>query len=386
MSSIKYIIVFFLLWRVFLFTPLYVGDKILQYRDNYAYTNIWKFTKPYQPVNSPLLYPHANFDGVHYLSIAGDGYINNGRFFPLYPLFIRFVSYFFGLGKTFAAPQFFSALIISNVLFLLSLIVFYKLVRLDFSDSVAKRTILYLLVFPTSFFLGSIYAESLFLLLTFLSFYNGRKGKWLWASFFGALLTATRIVGIAILPALCIELLIQNKRKPLKSILAQGYSLVLIPLGIVSFALFNYHKWGNLFRFVLDQGELSNGRSVNHLVFPLQTVVRYFKIFTTISPTQFEWWIALLELGTFFFVSILLYVGWKKGLRLSYLVFGLIAFLIPVLSGTFSGLPRYALLVFPIFITLGFIKSPVVKAISIAVSIILLFVLFILFSKGYYIA
>lgn len=366
-----YVIIF----RILLFIPLLAAFFFLPYRDGYEYTNIWKFTKPYTPVSHFLLYPWANFDGVHYLSIASDGYRDNERFFPLYPLLIRALSFF---DSPFGPVQFFVAFFLSNVSFLLALFVFYKLLRLDYSDHIAKRTILFLLVFPTSFFFASLYAESLFLLLLLLCFSLAREKRWLLASLCGMLLSATRIVGILILPALAYELIKNEKRR------LRGLWLLLTPLGLIAYTIYNAWAFGNPLQFLANQQEVANSRTL--LVFPVQTLVRYGKILSTVPTNQFEWWIALLEVTTFVFVGYLLYAAWRRGVRFSYVVFTAFSFLIPVFSGTFSGLPRYVAVLFPIFITLAITKNKVPKFFYAAISIVLLFLLLLFFSKGYYVA
>lgn len=357
----KFILISFLIWRILLFIPLFASEQFLPYRTGYEYT------KP--PVSSFLLYPWANFDGVHYLSIAGQGYQNNERFFPLYPLLIKALS--------FAGP-FFIAFTIANIAFLASLFVMYKLIRLDYSNKIASSTILFVLIFPTSFFFASLYSESLFLALSLLSFLAARKRKWFLVGVLGMLTSATRIVGILLLPALLYEFF-KNEKDRRKII-----SLFAAPLGILGYAIFNFLNFGNPLQFLTNQQEVANSREL--FVFPLQTMVRYLKIVTTLPLVQFEWWIALLEISTFILVTILFVVAWKKKIRLTYLIFAALCFLLPVWSGTFSGLPRYSIILFPIFIALVLIKNRVVKNLYIVVSPILLFLLLMFFSKGYFIA
>ena len=383
MRKITPVIVFFFIWRVLLFLPLSIGEMVLPYRSGYDYTNIWKFIHEYQPVSNVLLFPWANFDGVYYLSIAGSGYTkDNAGFLPLFPLFIHLVSSFFGVTKTFGAVQFFIAFFIANICFFLSLIFFYKLVRLDYSNKIAIMSIIFFLVFPTSFFFGSIYSESLFLLLSLLSFYFARKKQWILASIFGMLLGITRVVGISIFPALLYEFFQQEKT--IKNV--RALPLLIIPAGIANYAFFNLSQWGDAFRFLHVHGTLGNSRSIDSVVLFPQTIFRYGKIFTTVSTSQYEWWIAFLEIVTFFVVSFLLYIGWKKGIRFSYILFAVLCFLIPVSSGTFTGLPRYVVILFPIFITLALLEKKIVQAFYIIISIILLFILLLFFSRGYYVA
>ena len=42
-----------------------------------------------------------------------------------------------------------------------------------------------------------------------------------------------------------------------------------------------------------------------------------------------------------------------KNTRLSYAIFGFLSFLAPTLTGTFSSMPRYILVMFPVFIMIG---------------------------------
>lgn len=109
----------FLTWRILLFIPMILGNILLPYRSGYEYTNIWIRTLPYFPIDNSLLYPWANFDGVHYLSFASFGYTTEGNFFPLYPLLINKLVQLFGGGQALGATYFFSGLIIANLCFLL---------------------------------------------------------------------------------------------------------------------------------------------------------------------------------------------------------------------------------------------------------------------------
>lgn len=374
MNKITRIFFIFLFWRIFLFIPLYFAQQLIPYRLDYEYTHILYFIKPDWPVSSPFLFPWANFDGVHYLLIAAKGYTDNGRFLPFFPILVSGLSIFF-------KNQFFAGFILSNVCFLLSLIMFYKLVRLDYPKKIAFWSIFFLLIFPTSFYFGSIYTESLFLLLTLLSFYYARKKQWLISSFFALLLTVTRPVGIIIFPVLIYEFMVIEKKLSKKIL-----PIIFIPVGFIGYVFYNLQKWGDALFFLKAHEQLANGRTTTSVVFPLQTIYRYFKILSTVPYQQYEWSIALLELTVLFFTILILYAAWRKKIRISYLLFSILAFLIPVSSGTFSGLPRYTVILFPIFITLALIRSKAIKTIYVIVSIVLLFILLMCFSRGYYVA
>ena len=371
----------FLIWQVLLFFVVGIGDLVLTYRPGFEYVHIWKFVAPYPPVSSVFFYPWANFDGVHYLLIASQGYTNNFGFFPLFPALIHLISLIFGKGSVFGLQQFFSALVISNISIALALFLFYQLLLLDYGQSIARRTLVFLLLFPTSFFFGAIYSESLFFLLLIASFYCARKQKWLLSSVFGTLLTLTRSIGICVLPALLYEAW-KQKAINLKTVL----SFLMIPWTFFGYAFFNWVATKNPLYFLEAHGNLANGRSVDTVVLIPQTIFRYIKIFLTLPISQFEWWIALLELVTFVFVSILLYFAWRRRVRKSYLLFSLFAFLIPASSGTFTGIPRYSLVLFPIFISLTLVKNRSIRLAYLIISPILLFLLLMFFSKGYYVS
>lgn len=70
---------------------------------------------------------------------------------------------------------------------------------MDFKEDIAKLTVLLLLIFPTSFYLGALYSESLFLALTVSSFYFARKKSWLLASILAGFSAVTRLIGIAVI-------------------------------------------------------------------------------------------------------------------------------------------------------------------------------------------
>ena len=343
-----------MVWRLLLFIPIIAGSYLLVAKQGFTY-----------------VYPWANFDGIHYLSIAQRGYVSQAAFFPLYPLLIRILG-----------GHFWAGLLIVSVSFLLALIVFYKLIRLDYRDGVAKQSILSLLIFPTAFYFASLYSESLFLLLLLLSFYFARKKMWFYSSFFAFLLASTRLVGIFIFPALVYEFVVQEGFRKIR----KAYPLLIVPWGLIAYAWFNLKKWGDALYFIRAHGELANSRSVESIVLFPQTMFRYLKILFTLPTSQYEWWIALLELAMFLLVSLLLYFAWKKKVRLSYLIFSFLAFLLPVSSGTFTGLPRYVIVLFPIYIVLASIKNRSVRRAYMILSSALLFILLMFFARGYFVA
>lgn len=320
------------------------------------------------------LYRWANFDGIHYLNIAERGYTSDMRFMPLFPLLIHL------FGNSF--HYFWSAFLIVHASLILALIFFYKLLRLDYTLKQSLFLTITILLLPTSFFFGMIYTESIFLLLSVLSLYCARKGKWLPAAMFGALTSLTRIVGFIIVIPLLIEFFSQNRTKKIHHLL----SLLSIPLGTLGFAAYNYVRWGNPFLFIQAHSELSNGRSSDTLILFPQTVYRYFKILSTVSVSLWEWKIALLEITLFLLAVVSIFFLWKMKVRLSYLAYTLASIAVPASSGTFTGLPRYLVVLFPLLIPLLLIRNKFTLLGILICSLILQLILLLFFWRGYYVA
>lgn len=142
------------------------------------------------------------FDALWFLRIASSGYRTgdgSAAFFPLYPLVIRAVSWVMG-GHPFEA-----ALVVSNAAIACGLCVVYALTASERSIATARRTVLLVALFPTSFFFFAPYSESLFLLLAATTYWAARSRRWAAAGAAGALAALTRNIGIMLAPALLVE-------------------------------------------------------------------------------------------------------------------------------------------------------------------------------------
>ena len=89
------------------------------------------------------------------------------------------------------------ALLVANLAFAGALFMLYLLSTLEFSEAVARRTVVLLSVYPASFVFLSPFSESLFLLATVATFYLARRRTIAGASAVaGVVATATRVVGV----------------------------------------------------------------------------------------------------------------------------------------------------------------------------------------------
>jgi Gpi18-like mannosyltransferase len=132
------------------------------------------------------------WDSVQYANIAMHGYttLADAAFFPLYPVLERMLYLPFHQGILLIGMT------ISNLAFLGTLIVLYRLVETEFDRPTAYRSALYLAIFPSAMFFFAAYNESLFLFFMLLSIYSLRRGAWWLAGLFGALATLTRSAGL----------------------------------------------------------------------------------------------------------------------------------------------------------------------------------------------
>ncbi|MBI3379818.1 hypothetical protein HY029_03635 [Candidatus Gottesmanbacteria bacterium] len=366
----------FIIWRVWLFFVAAVGEKILAFTPRFPYSDVY-----FIPSHLPSwLWGFANFDGVHYLTIAKFGYSAQFTqvFFPLYPMMVGFINQL--LQKV---NPVIIGLLISNLLFFLSLLILTKLLSLDYKVDTIKWILLFLIFFPTSFFFGSLYTESLFLFLILTAFYAARKNQWLAASIFGVLASSTKFIGIFLLPALLWEWQ-EQKRKKITTIFRSPLSL--IPVGLLSYMLYLQVKFGDWLYFWHAQPVFGAQRSGGGVILIPQVLWRYMKILTSVSYKTEAFWIPLLELISTLGVITLLIMAFKKKIRSSYLVFSFLTIITPTFTGTFSSMPRYILVAFPIFIVLGMLKSRLIKGIFLAIFSVLLLVLTILFTRGHWVS
>ena len=367
-SDIAVIIGITVVWRVFLFIPEFLGNTFLPQRPGYIGETPW-----------------ANFDGMHYLSIAKDGYFQyEHAFFPLFPLLIRYIE------KLLRITYLQSALLIVPIFLVASLFLLYKLAMLDMEKKNARWAIVFLLAFPTSFFLSSVYSEGLFLTLSIGSYYAARKKRWLIAGILGGLASATRFVGIFLFIAFVIEYFNQNKNREaivdrLKCFLRQAWGLFFIPLGLLLYMYYLNRSIGDALSFIHSQFAFGANRSSGEIILLPQVLFRYANILFTIPVSNYDFWIALFEL-VMFSLFLFFLITQIRSMRVSYLAYSFLIVIVPTLSGTLSSEPRYLLAGFPIFIFLATIEKASVKYLLLITGIILEVILASLFLRGHFVA
>lgn len=373
----------FTLWRVALFVVAFISTFLItKFGGRFPYADrVLEITKL-----PSWIWGFGNFDGVHYLRIAQNGYTADysQAFFPLFPSLINIVSNLFpkiaNLDMAlYTDPAFFYAgILVSNAFLLLALYFYYQVIKIEFNEKIATYSLILLLVFPTSFFLSAIYSESLFLFLAMFSIYLLRKQKFLLAAIVIAVATATRLAGLFLIAVYLIEVYKSSKKI--------NYLWVLLtPLGILFYMYFLHQNFGNALYFFGSSGEFGTGRDVTRIVLFPQIIYRYIKMFLSINPLSLSFLNISLEF--IFTLGPLVYlITLFKKMRFSYWIFSLFTLLIGTLNGTFTSMPRYIIpsmmFMFPYIALQQKIKF---KNIIVG-SAILMIILTMLFIRGYWVA
>ena len=195
----------------------------------------WNFYGSKMPLD--WLYLFAAWDSTFYHAIAADWYpsLMNAlwAFFPLYPATIRMVG-LFGLDLWLAE------FLVAEIAAFTSILVFQKVVSVYLTRTeVISVTILYFLLPPVFVFTTVSYSESLFLLLSLLTWYYHTKKRDGTSAFFASLTALTRVYGLLILVPLGYDFLCSKQLKRL------GF-LAFPFLAFVGWLWYAYLKTGNV--------------------------------------------------------------------------------------------------------------------------------------------
>lgn len=341
----------FLLWRSLLYLVAYVSHVIVPSDPGLAPTALL------ESVWNLLFGWWVHWDAAWYLSIIMDGYSYYGpgvqanvAFFPLYPLAVRLVASVLrgGLGDYKAAVT--AGVLVSNLCGLLAVWFLYLLTRDEMqrkgrsdAEGTAMRAALLFLFFPTTVFFASVYTEGLFVLLVILSCYHLRQGRFLIGGILGGAAAACRITGILLLVPFAIEYVRRWQLRPRKEVL----SLVLIALGLASYSLYLYMRFGEPFAYLRVQSAPGWHGTIEGFPFyrSLSNVYHFMR-----DPRNVWWFLEISYAG-----GILALTGLSlRYLPLSLGTYALLACLVPLAADTFS-MQRYVLGVFPAFMMLGIV-------------------------------
>jgi hypothetical protein len=344
----------------------------------------------------------AHFDGENYMSVAEYGYQElyyntSPAFFPLYPLLMRALAELFG-GPTSPGTLAVWGILISLVTFFFALWFVYRITEEGWGERAAKGAVLTLAFFPSAFFFNSVYTESLFLMLSAGTVWAVRvRSNLLLACLLAGLATATRNVGVFLLLPLVYEWWRERHAYSWRV----GY-LALAPSGLLAYAAWLWWRFGDPLLFLNEQArwkrELSGPLSALQNAFGLAAE----SLRSLLDPASYE--IYGLE-GLFYVFSgtnplynllflLFAYAVLSFGVRwlpADLVLYGFALVLVPVFfassSNPLMSMPRFVLVTFPIFITLGILlKSWRLLIGWVAVSAVLSLALCVLFVNWHFVA
>jgi len=295
------------------------------------------------------------WDSGWYWDIATRGYYfrpdaqSSVAFFPLYPLLMWAAAAPFGGG---AAATWVAGIVVALVAYLVALVAIHRFTEQIFgSREIARRTVLYIAVFPWSLFLARVYAESVFLLASVFAISRAWNGRWWQAGVWGALATLARPNGILI--GVPLALLALRDRPSLGPLTARWTALAPIPAALAGYCAYVYTLSGDPLGWLAAQAQW--GYSLGH--WPWEQILRLisgvfeygpYGVFFTSKIVPFE---VLHAAPALIFVALTPLIVRRLGAAMGLYV--LVSLLVPLSSNTLEGLGRYASVLFPAFMLVG---------------------------------
>ena len=306
----------------------------------------------------------SRWDSGWFLRIAEEGYVEPERttaFFPLYPMLVK------ALGTALSGHFIFAGIVISLAACAGAFLLLHRLAEDLLGPAGAFRSVLYLAVYPMTLFLGAVYSESLFLLLSIASFVLALRGRFLWAGVVVGLAILTRSAGVALLPA--IALIAWRSEERMGALLRLGIAPVVAAL----WPLWLWWRFNDPLIFVDAQRngwtrELAPLGPVSGLWDGIRAAWAGVQQLVEGAGGTIYWphatgegpmYVAAHNVQLFLYLALFLGLGayaWRRfGAPYGVLVFGML--LLPLSAPTedwpLLSMPRFGLGMFPIFLALG---------------------------------
>ena len=297
----------------------------------------------------------AAWDSGWYFDIAQRGYYwsESGQsslaFFPLYPLLMRALAWPFGGGER---ALWVAGIALAYLCLFGGLVVLHRLTETHFGGrEVARRTVLYVAVFPFAYFFTQVYTESLFLLTSVSAVAAAFGARWGWAGVFGGLSALTRPNGILIGVPLGLLALTGRPRPP--ELARRMAALSLVPLGFAAFCAFAYRLSGDPFGWLRAQAQW--GYSVGN-----RPWVELMRLIDGIDRSGLYGYFFSDPLAVYYFlhgVVALIFVALApsvfRHLGLALGAYVAVSLYVPLSGNALEGIGRYAATLFPVFMLLG---------------------------------
>jgi Gpi18-like mannosyltransferase len=290
------------------------------------------------------------WDSIWYATILNEGYNYNGNvldpqsvvFYPLYPLIAKALTIFPGIDAWLAL------LVVANVAAVVSVLLLFKYVRQDYGDEVAFLTVAFLSFFPTSLFLSAGYTESLTLLLILSFFLLLKREKYVLAAACAGLASATRSTGLLLLPVIIWELWRQFAGDRRRFFSYALLCSVLATSGLWLYMAYLWSAFDSPFVFIQNHFDAWHSAGFSHIFISALLLKGFF-------PLRFGQ--EAIDVS-FFLLFLTLILVHRKWLPSSLYLFALGVLILPYFTITggplkFTGMTRYILLAFPVFIVIA---------------------------------
>lgn len=314
----------------------------------------------------------AAWDSGWYFDIARRGYFfdphgqSSIAFFPLYPALMRAAAWPFGSSDR---ALWVAGIVISCVSFTLALAALHRFTERVFgSREIARRTVIYIAVFPFSLFYTRVYAESVFLLTTVLAVSRAYDGKWAQAGIWGALATLCRPNGVLIGLPLALMALELEKDPPLRTIASRLLLLLPIPLALAGYSAYTYTLSHEPLGWLSAQSAWGN--SIGNPPWGLLLSV----IHQLVTHGWYDYFFVAPEapFRLFHGVTALLFLifvpSMFRRLGIPLAAYVLVSLLVPLTARELEGLGRYASVLFPAFMMAGTLESARVREMIVIIS------------------
>ncbi|MBU5637957.1 glycosyltransferase family 39 protein [Geomonas sp. Red69] len=340
-SYIKKLTIITVLTKAVILAVIWAGYYLVPFNVPAHYANF------IYPIGEPVSLASAfkTWDANHYLYLADAWYspyhISNA-FYPLFPFLVRVV------GSLTFGNNLVAGLILSTTFTVLSMVYLFRLIGKTHGEEVAYRSCLMLLAFPTSFYLGLVYTESLFLMLALMLLYYLRENKTTPSFICAFLLPLTRPTGIlvivpalaAILPCLRAKESFELKKLLTPAGFVAGYGTYLLLMDLST---------GDPFAGFDAQKVFLANNSLLNLLHPIDWFLNNF-VYLDFTLNGFS--TSILNRVFFVFYAVVAVLSYKK-LDKTMFAYLLVMGLVPAMTGSLTSYMRYVAMAFPLFVYLA---------------------------------
>jgi hypothetical protein len=235
---------------------------------------------------------------------------------------------------------------ISNAALLVAVFYLVRLAREDLDPAAAARAALYLLIFPTTLFLSSVYPHALFLAAATASLYYARHGAAWRSAALAALAALTRAPGALLVFPLAWELIAVgplSARGDWTAPVRRLAPLTLVPIAVLAWVAYGAWRFGQPLAFLEAQRAWNRAPSA-----PWQILEPYLQGRAVLYGFTDTW----LDLAFAAGYAVLIVLAWRC-LRPSYALLTTLLFLAPLSTGSTQSMTRLGVELFPMFLVLG---------------------------------